>query len=255
MAACYAVTLVTFKNIMLEIDMDWPKEYSKISQEVRDAAYKLYEVEAITRSVLLPGQVKTAYYDGPLTTDYYLFLFTSRENPKLTGYFTCGLYAADGWFNLNGQKPEDIPSYNPLTGESSGSGKTRGSGTAKQPKAESNQRMKRLIRVLQTYISLTDDEKGKIKGESKTLEVLQKLIKASKDAPNTSNIRSVNTILYKALKDGRYGGAHTFTQLVDNYEVLHEVVFKKIAIDDFNQEIDDTRNKSATYQYIPLASF
>lgn len=114
MAACYAVTLVTFKNIMLEIDMDWPKEYSKISQEVRDAAYKLYEVEAITRSVLLPGQVKTAYYNGLLTTDYYLFLFTSRENPKLTGYFTCGLYAADGWFNLNGQKPEDIPSYNPL---------------------------------------------------------------------------------------------------------------------------------------------
>lgn len=235
--------------------MDWPKEYSDISQDVRDAAYKLYNVEAITRSVLLPGQVKTAYHGRPLTTDYYLFLFTSRENPKVTGYFTCGLYAADGWFNLNGQKPEAIPSYNPLTGESSGSGKTGGSGTAKQPKAESNPRMKRLIRVLQTFISLTDDENRKIKGESTTLAVLQKLIKASKDAPSTSNIRSVNTTLYKALKDGRHGGAHTFTQLIDNYEVLHQVVFKKITIDDFNKEIDDTRNKSATYPYIPLASF
>lgn len=49
--------------------------------------------------------------------------------------------------------------------------------------------MKRLIRVLQTFISLTDDEKRKIKGESTTLTVLQKLIKASKDSPSTSNIR------------------------------------------------------------------
>lgn len=76
--------------------MDWPKEYSKTTQAVRDAAYQHYYVEAITRSVLLPGQEKTAYHDGLLTTDYYLFLFTSRENPKLTGYFTCGLYAAKG---------------------------------------------------------------------------------------------------------------------------------------------------------------
>ena len=41
--------------------MDWPKEYSKTTQAVRDAAFKLYYVEAITQSVLLPGQVKTAY--------------------------------------------------------------------------------------------------------------------------------------------------------------------------------------------------
>lgn len=115
--------------------------------------------------------------------------------------------------------------------------------------------MKRLISVLQTFISLTDDEKRKIKGESTTLAVLQKLIKASKEGPSTSNIRSVNTTLYKALKDGRHGGARTFTQLVGYYEVLLGVTFKKICIDDFNQEIDETRNKSVTYPYIPLASF
>lgn len=235
--------------------MDWPKEYSKTTQAVRDAAYKHYYVEATTRSVLLPGQEKTAYHDGLLTTDYYLFLFTSRENPKLTGYFTCGLYAAKGWFELNGQRPEKIPSYNPLTGESSGGSKKSGCGITKPLKAESDPRMKRLIRVLQTFISLTDDEKRKIKGESTTLAVLQKLIKASKEAPSTSNIRSVNTTLYKALKDGRHGGARTFTQLVGYYEVLLGVTFKKICIDDFNQEIDDTRNKSETYPYTPLASF
>ncbi|MGP1950388.1 hypothetical protein [Citrobacter freundii] len=252
MAACYAAI---FENIKLENDMDWPKEYSKTTQEKRDAAYKLYDVEAITRSVLLPGQVKTAYHGRPITTDYYLFLFTSRANSNLTGYFTCGLRAAGGWFKLNGQRPEDIASYNPLTGESTGGGKTSGSGVTRSLKEESNPRMKRLIRVLQTFISLTDDEKRKIKGESKTLTVLQKLIKASKNAPTTSNIRSVNTILYKALKDGRHGGAHTFTQLVKHYEELLGVTFKKIDTDDFNQEIDDTRNKSATYPYIPLASF
>ncbi|MBL5829162.1 hypothetical protein [Serratia fonticola] len=115
--------------------------------------------------------------------------------------------------------------------------------------------MKRLIRVLQTFISLTDDEKKKIKGKSTTLTVLQKLIKISKDEPSTSNIRSVNTILYKALKDGHHGEAHTFSQLVENYEQLLNVTFKKIDIDDFNQEIDDTRNKSATYPYTHLASF
>jgi len=84
------------KNIKLESYLDWPKEYNKTTQAIRDAAFKLYYVEAITQSVLLPGQVKTAYHGGPLTTDYYLFLFTSRENPKLTGYFICGLYAAKG---------------------------------------------------------------------------------------------------------------------------------------------------------------
>ena len=117
---------------------------------------------------------------------------------------------------MNGQRPEEIPSYNPLTGESSGDSKTSGSGSKKPLKAESDPRMKLLIRVLQTFISLTDDEKRKIKGESTTLTVLQKLIKASKDAPSTSNIRSVNTILYKALKDVRHGDARTFTQLVDH---------------------------------------
>lgn len=235
--------------------MDWPKEYRKTTQAVRKAAYKLYSIEAITRSVLLPGQVKTAYYGGPLTTDYYLFLFTSRENPQLTGYFTCGLYAANGWFELNGQRPEEILSYNPLTGESSGGSKTGSSGTTKSLKTESDPRMKRLIRVLQTFITLMDDEKRKIKGESRILTILQKLIKASKNAPSTSNIRSVNTILNNTLRDGRHGGARTFTQLVDHYEVLLGVTFKKIPIDDFNQEIDDTRDKSATYTYIPLASF
>lgn len=235
--------------------MDWPKEYRKITQAVRDEAYKLYYVEAITRSVLLPGQLKTAYHGRPLTTDYYLFLFTSRKNQKLTGYFTCGLYAAKRWFELNGQRPEEILSYNPLTGESSSNSKTGGRGVTKPLKIESDPRMKRLIRVLQTFITLTDDERREIKGESTTLTVLQKLIKASKNAPSTSNIRSVNTILYKTLRDGRHGGARTFTQLVDHYEVLLGVTFKKISIDDFNQEIDDTRNKSATYPYIPLASY
>lgn len=257
MTACYAITLLPSKIIKSESYMDWPNEYKKITQAVRDAAYKLYYVEAITRSVLLPGQVKTAYYGGPLTTDYYLFLFSRRDNPKHTGYFTCGLHAAEGWFKLNGQRPEEIPSYNPLMGESSSGPKanTNSSGIIKLPKTESDPRMKRLIRVLQTFITLTDDEKKKIKGESTTLAVLQKLIKASKNSPSTSNIRSVNTILYKALRDGRHGGARSFTQLVDHYEVLLGVTFKKISIDDFNQEIDDTRNKSATYPYISLASF
>lgn len=235
--------------------MDWPREYRKTTQTVRYAAYKLYYVEAIIRAVLLPGQVKTAYHGGVLRTDYYLFLFTSRVNPKLRGYFICGLHAAKGWFELNGQRPEEIPSYNPLTGESSGSSKTSGGAITKPLKTESDPRMKRLIRVLQTFITLTDDERREIKGESTALAVLQKLIKASKDAPSTSNIRSVNTTLYKALRDGRHGGARTFTQLVDHFEVLLGVTFKKISIDDFNQEIDDTRNKSATYPYIPLASF
>lgn len=67
--------------------------------------------------------------------------------------------------------------------------------------------MKRLIRVLQTFICLTDDSKRKIKGEPRTLKILQTLVKESNNAPDTSNIRSVNTTLSKALKDGRYGGA------------------------------------------------
>jgi hypothetical protein len=232
--------------------MDWPKEYSKISHPVRAAAYKLFEVEAITRSVLLPGQEKTAYHGGPLTTDYYLFLFTSRENPKQFGYFTCGVHAGKGWLDLNGQRHEDIASYNPLTGESSGGG---GGGSTHRSASERNPRMKRLIRVLQTFISLTDDTKRKIKGEPTTLTVLKKLIKSSKDAPERSNVRAVNTILYKSLKDGSHGGAHTFSQLIEHYEKVLCVSFKRIDIDDFNQEIDDTRNQSANYSYIPLASF
>jgi hypothetical protein len=82
MTACYAVTV---EKHQVASYMDWPKEYSKTTQAVRDAAFKLYYVEAITQSVLLPGQVKTAYHGGPLTTGYYLFLFTSRENPKRMG--------------------------------------------------------------------------------------------------------------------------------------------------------------------------
>lgn len=53
--------------------MDWPEEYSKISQTVREAAYKQYKVEAITKTTLLPGQEKIGYHQRTLTTDYYLF--------------------------------------------------------------------------------------------------------------------------------------------------------------------------------------
>ncbi|EMZ5818998.1 hypothetical protein ABD607_003888 [Salmonella enterica] len=55
MTACYVVTIVTVENIKLESYMDWPKEYCKTTQAVRDAAYKRYYVEAITRSIL-PSQ-------------------------------------------------------------------------------------------------------------------------------------------------------------------------------------------------------
>ena len=233
--------------------MDWPEEYSKISQAVREAAYKQYKVEAITKTTLLPGQEKIGYHQQTLTTDYYLFLFTSRDNPAQSGYFTCGLHAAGGWFDLNKQLPEDIPSYNPLTGESLGGGS--GSGGSKLSNSNWNPQMKRLIRVLQTFICLTDDNKWKIKGESKTLTVLQKLVKASNNAPDTSKIRSVNTTLSKALKDGRHGGARTFTQMVEHFETLLGVSFKKIDIDDFNQEIEVTRNKSENYSYPYPASF
>ena len=233
--------------------MDWPKEYSKTTQAVREAAYKLYKVEAITKTTLLPGQEKIGYHQQPLTTDYYLFLFTNWDNPEYTGYFTCGLHAARGWFDLNGQLPEDIPSYNPLTGEPSGGGS--GSGGSKPSNSNWNPQMKRLIRVLQTFICLTDDNNRKIKGEPKTLKILQTLVKASNNAPDTSNIRSVNTTLSKALKDGRHGGATTFTQMVEHFETSLGVSFKKIDVDDFNQEIEATRNKSESYSYPYPASF
>lgn len=100
--------------------MDWPREYSKPTQAVREVAYKQYKVEAITKTTLLLGQEKIGYHHQPLTKDYNLFLLTNWDNPEYTGYFTCGLHTARGWFDLNGQLPREILSYNLLTREYSG---------------------------------------------------------------------------------------------------------------------------------------
>lgn len=39
--------------------MDWPKEYSKTTQAVREAAYKQYSVEAITKRHFYQGRKRS----------------------------------------------------------------------------------------------------------------------------------------------------------------------------------------------------
>ncbi|CAO98406.1 hypothetical protein [Erwinia tasmaniensis] len=216
-------------------------------------------MEAITKTTLLPGQEKNAYHKGKLTTDYYIFIFTDREDKKKQGSFCCGVHASKGWFELNGQNPLDIASYNPLTGESSGDAVTVGTeATIAINRPKENKEKKRLINILQTYIALTDSITNTQDGESTAVKILKKLITHPSNTPEKSEIRAVNTLLYKTFTDIKYrkNNIKKYSELVLLKENLFDITIRKIPVNYFNDIIENTReSKHSGYIYPNPASF
>lgn len=235
--------------------MEWPKDFQSTGDTTREHAYKKYRVEAITKTVLLPRQIKTAYHGAPLESIYYAFTFTDREDSKQTGIFYCGEHAAKGWFKLNKQNKSDIPFYDPIT-EISKDGNTSKSKNS-NIKVNKDNNKSDLIKCLQTYITLTDDNLNSSGDASNAVKVLKKSISTIDEEPTVSNIRSVNTIFYNTFRGINYkkNNIKSYTDLVNFKEKTHSVKFKSIPIDKFNKLINETRNKSKDYPYIKDASF
>lgn len=239
--------------------MEWPKVFSDVGDDIRKKAFQKFEVEAITKTTLLPGQEKTGYHKRKLTTDYYIFIFTDREDKKKQGSFCCGVHASKGWFELNGQNPLDIASYNPLTGENAGGTVTvdTGSTTAiNRPKA--NKEKKQLINILQTYIALTDSITSTQDGESTAVKILKKLITHPSNTPETSEVRGVNTLLYKTFTHIKYKqhDIKKYSELVLFKEQSLGIKIREIPVIYFNEIIEHNReSKYSDYVYPNPASF
>lgn len=233
--------------------MEWPNIFSNVGGDIRKKAFEKFHVEAITKITLLPGQEKTGYHKRKLTTDYYVFIFTNREDKNKQGSFCCGVHASKGWFELNGQNSLDIASYNPLTGESSGGKNTTGGrGTSSIIRLKLNKEKKMLINCLQTYIALTDNVTNTKDGESTAVKILNKLISRSSNQPEVSEIREVNTLFHKTFSDIKYKqkNINKYTDLVSFKEVLLGVDIKKIPVDYFIDVINNNReSKYSDYVY------
>ncbi|HGK8529470.1 TPA: hypothetical protein ACKWS1_004476 [Yersinia enterocolitica] len=239
--------------------MEWPKIFSDVGDDIRKKAFEKFDVEAITKTTLLPGQEKTGYHKRKLTTDYYIFIFTDREDKKKQGSFCCGVHASNGWFELNGQKPHDIASYNPLTGESSGGTGTVGTGsTTAISRPKTNKEKKQLINILQTYIALTDSITSTQEGESTAVKILKKLITYPSNTPETSEIRAVNTLLYKTFNDIKYKQHNItkYSELVLFKEHSLGIKIRGIPVNYFNEIIENNReSKHSDYVYKHPCSF
>ncbi|HHA1306252.1 hypothetical protein [Enterobacter kobei] len=237
--------------------MDWPKKFNGIGDTVRRAALNEFNVEAILKTTLLPGQQKTAYHGGLITTDYYVFQFQSLTHPNQSGSFCCGEHAAQGWFNLTHQNTDLIPSYNPITGASRGGGAGGGNGGNGNVQNPVNRDMRNLIKCLMTYVSFTDNTLNSSGGESSAIRVLNGLLQNINNPPTVSQIRSVNTILAKTFQNPKYVALNikTYSDLVAYKEQQHGVTIKKINIAPFNLHIQNNRNNSPTYTYPHPASF
>lgn len=239
--------------------MEWPKVFSDVGDDIRKKAFEKFDVEAITKTTLLPGQEKTGYHKRKLTTDYYIFIFTDREDKKKQGSFCCGVHASNGWFELNGQNAHSIASYNPLTGESSGGVGTVGKGSTtaiNHPKA--NKEKKQLINILQTYIALTDSITSTKEGESTAVKILKKLITHPSNTPETSEIRAVNTLLYKTFTDIKYkkNDIQKYSELVLFKDNSLGIKIREIPVNYFNDIIENKReSKYSDYVYLNPASF
>ncbi|AIK16334.1 hypothetical protein QLL80_004245 [Yersinia enterocolitica] len=239
--------------------MEWPKVFSDVGDDIRKKAFEKFDVEAITKTTLLPGQEKTGYHKRKLTTDYYIFIFTDREDKKKQGSFCCGVHASKGWFELNGQNAHNIASYNPLTGESSGdvgTVGTRSTTAINHPKA--NKEKKQLINILQTYIALTDSITSTKEGESTAVKILKKLITHPSNSPERSEIRAVNTLLYKTFTDIKYKqhDITKYSELVLFKENSLGITIKSIPVSYFNENIKNNReSKHSDYVYPNPPSF
>lgn len=239
--------------------MEWPELLSDVGDETRKKAFEKFEVEAITKTTLLPGQEKTGYHKRKLTTDYYIFIFTDRENKTKQGSFCCGVHASKGWFELNGQRSHDIASYNPLTGESSEKVNTTGTGSfSSVTRTKAHREKTRLINCLQTYIALTDSITSTKEGESTAVKILKKLISNISTPPATSDIRAVNTLFYKTFIDTKYRkhNIRKYSELVSFKETSLGIKIREIPVDFFNDEIENNRaSKHSDYVYRNPSSF
>lgn len=203
--------------------MEWPDDYRHIVEENRKQAFEKYDVQAIFRSKLLPGQEKNGYHGQPVETYYYVFTFHDRSDPLKKGSFICGDHAADGWFKLTKQPKEEIPSYNPLSAAvGAGAGAVAGAGAAQNGGAANanNPQMVRLINCLQSYISLLDNTLNASGQESTATIVLKRLLEDIEQAPTISQVRAVNTLFFKTFNNNFYinNGVNNYSTFVDYIE-------------------------------------
>lgn len=231
--------------------MEWPEEFCKRGQDIRDEAFKKFDVRAVTKTTLLPNQQRRAYHRQLLESEYYYFIFTDRKTGQ-EGSFYCGGTAADGWLKINGQEPSDIISYNPLnvtSQTSSTSGGSSQNNPGVKTKKDDPQR-KKLIHVLQTFIALTDN----IQDDSTVIILLHKLINNRTAPLEISQVRGVNTTLANIFKNGRLREYHysvSYTQFV----VRSGFNIKPIDVKEFNDWIISTANDSKLHPYKHRPSF
>lgn len=231
--------------------MEWPEEFCKRGQDIREEAFKQFNVRAVTKTALLPNQQRCAYHKQLLENEYYYFIFTDRKTGQ-EGSFYCGGTAADGWLKINGQQPSDIMSYNPLNVTSQTSTNSGGSSQTTpgiKTKKDDPQR-KKLIHILQTFIALTDNTQD----DSTVIILLHKLINNRSAPLEIGLLRGVNTTLANIFKNGRlkaYYYSRTYTQFV----VRSGINIKPIDVKEFNDWIISTANDSKLHPYKRPPSF
>ncbi|EKT61723.1 hypothetical protein [Providencia alcalifaciens] len=248
--------------------MKWPEEYEKRGDEIRREAYNKYHIKAELKARLLPHQEIKAYHGGMITTDYYIFTFTDRENRDKKGVFYCGEHAANKWFDLNGQNNAGVYFNDPIDVEIDLNIPDNPNipnipnvpnvpNVPNNPNIPRNENKLALIKCLHTYITITNSTEDRNGNESVAIKVISRLITNINQEPTISEIRSVNTILAKTFNSEKYQkkGIENYRQLVENKELELKkenplIKIKRINLNHFNDIINETAHSSKNKEYI-----
>lgn len=223
----------------------WPEIYCRSGPAVRERAFQYFQVAAVSHIILLPGQAKVNYLGQPLTREYYCFEFTERSTGNF-GSFLCGYDIAEHWLKLSGQDP--VPRFNPLVQHNPAGPQAAGVGGGAGGVVQNiDPRRKRLWNTLRMFIALADITRS----TNKAFAILRSLESNLNAPPSLMNIRSVNTLFYKALTLAGNANYTNYTDYVQYQSTVLQANLRRINVANFNNEIVNNPHKDPTKRYPP----
>lgn len=225
--------------------MTWPQIYCRMGPEVREEAFNYFDVVAVSHLVLLPGQQKRNYLGQPLTREYYCFEFTERATGNF-GSFLCGYDIAAHWMSLSGQDP--LPLFNPMTQQNPNGAQAGGAGGGAGGGIQNaNPERMRLCNILRMFIALANITSS----TNRAFAILRSLEQNLNTPPSLMNIRSVNTLFYKALTRAGNANYNNYTNYVQYQSTTLPATLRVFPVNDFIQEIINNPHNDLTKRHPP----
>lgn len=177
-------------------------------ERTREQLVQEFEIIPLAHVKLLEGQTKESCAGPTLDREYYVFSYQSHKNQYDSGTFVCGVTAANDFIDLIKQQNPAInrlPLFDPLSGftqagtpNSTNRVRGGGGGSAAHQVPNWNPIAKELYDAIGMICIMWN--LNNIGGA--LANILFNLTKNPTQTPNKSDIRSINTIIFKNFKTG-----------------------------------------------------